>query len=226
MEDTYHMFWQCSAWTDIRERYRDALLATFDADERGQHTTMQQMADAWPRCFQCCGIAPDLDYSWPRDDPDGDGNAPDPLPPLVETVHAEDPPPPRPPELPAVFAEHWRDGHLCACSDGACENQAEFRRRRAGWAIFCGPGHPVRADFRPCRAPRDCRCCRTACLEQGAGGLDSGQLSECRECLPAPPHPTDPNKDQRRLVAAIAAMCTNARTTVFTDLMVHGSCHR
>ena len=140
IEDTYHMFWQCPAWTDIRERYRDALLATFDVDERGQLTTMQQMADAWPRCFQCCGIAPDLDYSWSRDDPDGDGNAPDPY--LWKPSTPRIPRPPCPPELPAVIAEHWRDGHLCAWSDGACENQAEFRRRPAGWAIFYGPGHP------------------------------------------------------------------------------------
>ena len=143
IEDTYPMFWQCPAWSDVRERYRDALLTTFDADERVPNMTLQQMADLWPRCFQCFGIAPDLDYSWSRDDPDGVGNAPDPPPPLVETNHAEEPPPPpRPPELPAVIAEHWRDGYLCAWSDGACADQAEFRRRRAGWAIFYGLGHP------------------------------------------------------------------------------------
>ena len=73
IEDTYHILLQCPASTNLRERYRYALLATFDADERDPHMTMQQMANTWPRCFQCCGIAPDLDYSWSRDDPDGVG---------------------------------------------------------------------------------------------------------------------------------------------------------
>ena len=140
IEDS-HLFWQFPA-VPIRERCREALLATSDTDHV-PHRTVQQMSETRPRCFQCCGIAPDLALSWSREDPDGVGNAPDPPPPHIEeTICAKEPPPPRPPESLAVVAEHWFDIRLRVWSGGACANQAEPRRRRAGWALFYGPNHP------------------------------------------------------------------------------------
>ena len=126
-EDHLHMYWRCSAWRHIRDRYLEALLRT------GPDGWTFDDLMGLPRCFLTCGVA-----TFPPTEADLDDG-------LAE--YAVDYADWYPHGLPlrghlARASERWEGTHVAVFTDGACAHQDNVDIRRAGWGVHWGRDHP------------------------------------------------------------------------------------
>lgn len=128
-EDLHHMWWECSAWAQIRHEYT---------------TPFHAFSSGWPSCFRCCGIMPQdhpafnhLELTANQSDSSGS-----------EYGH----------EMPAYLRQTWThdlmvDRRVVVFTDGASTRNQDARLRRAGVGVFWGREHPKNISF-PLDGPR------------------------------------------------------------------------